>query len=93
METTTTTKTTTAAPAITPTTAELLAALRSFEAAVDHYYSAVILLRNPEGTDWPEKGLNPEEENAFAAARAIIEKKIQERVTLWANTTAPAPAL
>lgn len=78
-------------PAISPVTADLLAALRSFEIAVDHYYCAVSTLRS-KNTDWPENGLTREEQRAFNACRALIEDKIRERLLIWANTTnAAAP--
>ena len=104
METPTTTPTTpitsTTAPVITsdapvigPITANLLAALRSLEAAVDYYYSAVTAFRNPSDADWPVRELTPEETEAFDAVRDLIEKQIHQRLALWANTTVPAPEL
>lgn len=83
---------TTNAPAISPVTANLLAALRSYEMAVDSYYTAVATLRS-NNTDWPENGLTAEEQSAFDNARGIIEKQIRDRLILWANTTTPAAQL
>ena len=81
------------APVIGSITANLLAALRSVEAAVDYYYSAVTVLRNPKDDSFPERELTPEEAKAFDAVRDLIEKQIHQRLVLWANTTGPAPEL
>ena len=59
------------APVISPITANLLAALRSLEASVDYYYSAVTAFRNPSDADWPVRELTPEETEAFGAVRAL----------------------
>lgn len=77
---------TTTAPAISPVTADLLAALRSYEMAVSNYYNAVSVLRS-NNTDWPENGLTQEEQSAFDAGRALIEGQIRDRLLYWANTT------
>ena len=69
----------------------LLAALRTYEQAVDNYYCAVSELRATSPDTWPE--LKPEEQSAFEAGRAVIYGKIQERLNLWANTTDPAAQL
>jgi len=81
------------APVIGPITANLLAALRSVEAAVDYYYSAVTALRNPKDDSFPERELTPEETEAFDAVRDLIGKQINQRLALWANTTGAAPEL
>ena len=81
------------APVIGSITANLLAALRSLEASVDYYYSAVTAFRNPSDADWPVRELTPEEAKAFDAVRDLIEKQIHQRLVLWANTTGPAPEL
>ena len=81
----------TPAPTISPVTAALLAALRTYEQAVDNYYCAVSELRATSPDTWPE--LKPEEQSAFEAGRAVIYGKIQERLNLWANTTDPAAQL
>ena len=67
----------TPAPTISPVTAALLAALRTYEQAVDNYYCAVSELRATSPDTWPE--LKPEEQSAFEAGRAVIYGKIQER--------------
>jgi len=87
------TSTNTPAPTISPATADLLAALRTYEMAVDHYYSAVAVLRNGPADSWPENGLSADEQKAFDAGRAVIEKQLQGRLTLWANSTDPATQL
>jgi hypothetical protein len=88
------TNTNTPAPTISPITADLLAALRAYETAIDRYYSAVWPLRNPDTPDWePGKGLTPEEQTAFDTARGIIEKQLQGRLAVWANSTDPATQL
>ena len=81
----------TPAPTISPVTAALLAALRTYEQAVDNYFCAVSELRATSPDTWPE--LKPEEQSAFEAGRAVIYGKIQERLNLWANTTDPAAQL
>ena len=60
---------------------------------MDYYYSAVTAFRNPSDADWPVRELTPEETEAFDAVRDLIEKQIHQRLTLWANTTGPAPEL
>lgn len=89
MDTNTNTNTNTLA--ISPITANLLAALRAYEKAVDQYYCAVSAVRFPN-SDWPE-GLTPEEQSAFDAGRNLIEAQIRERLIQWANTTTPAAQL
>ena len=81
------------APVIGPITANLLAALRSLEAAVDYYYSAVTALRNPKDASFPERELTAEEAAAFDAVRDLIGQQINQRLALWANTTGAAPEL
>jgi len=78
------------APVISPITANLLAALRSVEAAMDYYYSAVTALRGPSDNDGLILELNPEEAGAFDSVRALIKKQLDVRLDVWANTTRPA---
>ena len=101
METPTTTPiTSTTAPVITPDapvigaiTANLLAALRSAEAAADYYYTAMTALRNPDDAALSEGDLTTDEAAAFDAVRSLIEKQISGRLVLWANTTEAAHTL
>ena len=81
----------TPAPTISPVTAALLAALRTYEQAVENYYCAVSELRATSPDTWPE--LKPEEQSAFDAGRAVIYGQIKERLEIWANTTTPGTPL
>lgn len=77
-------------PTIGPVASGLLAALRAFETAVNHYYTAVWPERNPDTPDGePGEGLTPEEVAAFDTAKGIIERQIRARILWWANTTNP----
>jgi len=81
----------TPAPAISPETANLLAALRTYEQAVDLYFSAVSEIRPHDPDTWPE--LKAEEQSAFDAGRAVIYGQIKEQLEIWANTTTPGTPL
>lgn len=81
----------TPAPTISPVTADLLAALRTYEQAVDLYFSAVLEKRPHDPDTWPE--LKTEEQSAFDAGRAVIYGQIKEQLEIWANTTTPGAPL